>query len=194
MRVPLRNAVVFCFSCQVGLAIPKTRMAKLVKLSVVQNATQDKVSGDSNWATVRKDDQKGSEIIVEAATGPKNNTDEWKQIKWDGPGAAIQGQGNRRSLSRAASKVLTVKASLESTTLTVNIWVIWANVQILMKGFRPSHAAPYDPGTRDESEKLGAVTYKQPLITTIIDEDKGEFADTMGASAKVSPVATLSPA
>ena len=172
--------------------------AKLVRLTVVQNATQDKVTGDKNWAAVRKDAdpaQKGAEVVtIEATTAPKNNADEWKQIRWsEGAGKPVPGQLNRRALSRTASTVYNVKASLGDGADSISVWVVWANIEIRTKDLRPTNAAPFDPGTRDETDKLGAVSYRVPLITSVIDEDKGEFADTMGASGKAAPVATLTP-
>ena len=172
--------------------------AKLVRLTVVQNATRDKIAVEKTWATVRKDAdpaQKGAEFVtIEATTAPKNNVDEWKQIRWsEGAGKPVAGQLNRRMLDRTTSTVYNVKASLGDGTDSIAVWVVWASIEIRTKDSRPTNAAPFDPGTRDESDKLGPVSYKVPMVTSVVDEDKGEFADTMGASGKVAPVATLTP-
>jgi hypothetical protein len=52
---------------------------KIVKLTVVANATQRNVQGNKNWVAVKK--MQGA-VILEATTSPKNNLDEWNQIVW----------------------------------------------------------------------------------------------------------------
>ena len=82
--------------------------------------------------------------------------------------------------------------SLGGVSQAVDIWVLWATVEILIKGRRPAGAAPFDPGARDASDNLGPVTYVS-LSSSVIDEKAGIFVENMGASGKVAPVATLSP-
>ncbi len=165
--------------------------AQLKKLSVVQNATQKNVTGSKNWAAVKKD---RAYVIVEATTGPKNNLEEWKQIKWSGDaGEPVPGKPNRRKLPRAVSQKLHVEANLGKIKDYVDIWILWATIEIKTKGNRPTGAAPFDPNTRDNSNKLGPVTFKS-MISSVIDEKAGVFVDNMGASGKVAPVATLTPA
>ncbi len=160
----------------------------LVKLTV-QNAAQNNVTGAKNWAAVKG---QALQLSVEATTAPKNIPDEWKQIQWSGDGEPVPGTANRRKLSVAASKKLHVGAKLGSTSEYVDVWIVWATIEILTKGMRPTNAAPFDPGSRDNSDKLGAVVYKS-LASSVIDEQKGIFVDNMGASGKVAPVATLLP-
>ncbi len=164
--------------------------AKLLKLTVVENATQANVTGDKNWAAVKKD---SAHVIVEATTAPNNNEAEWKQIRWsEGSGSPVPGKPNRRKLSLAVSKKHHVEASLGGVKDHVDVWVLWAVIEIKKNGLRPPGAAPFDPGSRDATDKLGAVTFKSPS-SSVIDEEAGIFVDNMGASAKVAPVATLSP-
>ncbi len=165
---------------------------KLVKLTVAENATQKNVIGAKNWAAVK---QNSAYVIVEATTAPKNNLDEWKQIQWSaGSGETVPGNPNRRKLSLIVSKKYHVEAKLGGVSDYVDVWVLWATIEILTKGKRPSNAAPFDPGMRDNTEKLGAVIYKS-LASSVIDEksDPPVFVDNMGASGKVVPVATLTP-
>jgi hypothetical protein len=165
-------------------------MAKLVRLIIVENATQKNVTGEKNWVTVRK---KSTYVIVEATTAPKNNDEEWKQIKWSGDtGEPVKGKLNRRKLSIAASKKYHVEATVGGVKDYVDIWILWATVEFLTKHLRPNNAAPFEPNSRDNTDKLGAVTYKS-LTSSVIDESAGLFVDNMGASGKVAPVATLSP-
>jgi hypothetical protein len=163
-------------------------MAKIVKLTVVENATQKNVIGASTWAAVRK---KSSAVTIEATTAPDNNAGEWKEIKWSG-GSAVKDKPNRRTISCDASGHHTVTAELGGAKLSVDLWVVWATVKIETKGDRPKAAAPFDKGSRDNSDKLGAVTYKS-ATSSLIDEAAGVFVDNMGASGKVVAVATLQP-
>jgi hypothetical protein len=162
---------------------------RLVKLTVVQNATQRSVSGAKNWAAVQS---KSGRVIVEAATQPRNDASEWNQIQWSGDTGDPSGP-NRRSLALDATRKYHVEATLGGVTESVDVWVLWAVVQILTKGTRPAGAARFDPGSRDNSDRLGAVTYMS-AVSSVIDEKAGVFVDNMGASGKVAPVATLLPA
>jgi hypothetical protein len=164
--------------------------AQTIKLTIVENATQKNVSGPKNWAAVRKD---ATFAIVEATTSPKNNDEAWKAIKWSGDaGEPVPGNTNRRKLSLAASKRYHVEAELGGAKDQLDLWVVWATIEVKTSGPRPARAAPFDPGTRDKSDQLGPVTYKS-LSSSVIDEEAGTFVDNMGASGKVAPVATLTP-
>lgn len=162
---------------------------KLVRIAVVQNATQKNVTGPKDWAAVRKE---GAFAIVEATTAPGNNADEWKIVQWSGDGEPVQGFPNRRKVSLGASKKLHVEAKLGGVSDSADIWVLWAEVKIATSGPRPANAAPFDSGTRDGTQNLGPVTYKS-LTASVIDEEAGIFVDNMGASGKICAVATLSP-
>jgi hypothetical protein len=99
---------------------------KLVSLTVISNATQTNVTGAKNWATVKKS---SDEVIVEATTNP--NTDAcWQAINWSGDTGSAGDQPNRRKLSRAASKKFHVQAELGGVSDYVDVWVIWADLEI----------------------------------------------------------------
>jgi len=88
---------------------PNKPKPKLVRLTVIQNATQTHVTGAKNWATVKKSTD---DVIVEATTTPNNNEEEWKQINWSGDsGTAVPGKPNQRKLSRSTSKKYHVEAN-----------------------------------------------------------------------------------
>jgi hypothetical protein len=72
-----------------------------------------------------------------------------------------------------------VEAALGRVMDYVDLWVFWATIDVKTKGARPNGAAPFDPGARDNSNKLGAVTYKS-LASSVIDEKAGIFGDNMG--------------
>ena len=170
-------------------------MATLVSLTVVDNAkplppSDIKGKAGTNWAAVK---QKSTYVIVEATTAPKNDDAEWKQIQWSGDtGESVKGRRNRRTLSIAASKQYHVEATLGGVKDSVDIWILWATIEILTKHLRPNNAAPFEQNRRDNTDQLGAVTYKS-LSSSVIDANAGVFVDNMGASGKVAPVAILWP-
>jgi hypothetical protein len=159
--------------------------AKLVRLSVTGATGLD----EKNWAAVKSG---SGSVTIEATTAPRNVADEWKQLVWSGDKGEAAGLTNRRKFSLATSKVLHLEVSLGGVSKTVDIWVLWATLDILTKGSRPAGAAPFDPGSRDDSDTLGAVEYVS-LSSSVIDEKAGIFVDNMGASGKVAVVAALSP-
>lgn len=169
-------------------------MAKLVALTV-SDASQKNVTGPNNWVAVRK---KTAQVTIEATTSPKNSIEEWKLIKWSG-GKPVQNKPNRRTVDRGASIKETIKAELGGTSLTLDIWVVSADIEILTDGPRPKGAAPRDTGTRDQTEKLGAVTYPTMLSNAVDDSiaeddpDPDHWVTSTGASGKIIAVATLQP-
>lgn len=164
-------------------------MPVLVSL-IIRNATQANVTGEKNWAAIKKEKEY---VIVEAVTAPDNNSAEWKQIKWSGDiGEPVPGQPNQRRLSRGVSKKYHVEVALGGVKDSVDVWILWATIEVNTNGRRPSNAAQFDPGMRDGTDKLGAVTFTS-LASSVIDEAAGVFVDNIGASGKVALVATLSP-
>jgi hypothetical protein len=167
---------------------------KLVGLTVVKNATQVSVKGTKHWVAV-----KGSnDVTVEATTAPNNDAAEWAHIRWSAgrgqpaPGKSEPGKPNRRILRGSVSTRYHVGATLGGVADSVDVWILWATIEIKTTGKRPDGAASFDPGSRDNTEKLGAVTYES-LSSSVIDEAAGVFVENMGASGKVAPMATLSP-
>jgi hypothetical protein len=169
-------------------------MAKLVSLSVA-GASQKNVTGSDVWAATRK---KSEQVVIEATTEPKNAADEWKLIKWTG-GKPVKGKPNQRAVNRDAADKVTIKVEYGDTTRTIEIWIVSATIEILTKGPRPKGAAPRDTKTRDETEKLGAVTFPTGVRNAINDgiaeddPDDTHFVFSTGASGKIIAVATLKP-
>lgn len=151
----------------------KCPSCKLAYLKVIQNATQTNVTGNKNWACVKKNTD---DVVVQATTIP-NTEDCWKKINWSGDsGNAVPGKPNQRKLSRAAAKHYHVEAELGGVKDHVDVWVIWATVTNLTSGTTPANAVQY--GARyDGTENLGAQSYD----------------DGNSAVGKVVPVATISP-
>src|SRR3954468_18246223 len=129
--------------------------------------------------------------MVEATTAPNNSPEEWKLIKWTG-GEVVKEKPSQRKISLAISRKHRVEAKLGGVSDFIELWILWANVEILTKGTRPKNAAPFDPSARDNTDKLGAVTYDSPT-SSVIDEEKDVFVTNKGASGKVVPVARISP-
>jgi hypothetical protein len=154
---------------------------------VIRNATQTNVTGDKNWATIRRG---SDQVIIEATTTP--NTEAcWKQIRWSGNAtSAVAGQPNVRSLSRASSGKYHVEAELGGVKDHLDIWVLWGTVTILTDGTTPANSAQFGP-QRDGTEKLGAIGYKSFLSN--YDEATKTFTEFDAAAGKVAIVATLTP-
>jgi len=170
-------------------------MAKRASLSV-KGASQKNVTDADAWAVVRK---KSAQVVVEATTEPKNSADEWKLIKWTG-GSAVQGKLNQRVVERDTAGKVTIKVEYGETSRSIDVWIVAASVEILTDGPRPKGAAPRDTGTRDGTEKLGAVTFPTLFQNGIDDSIKEDDPDSKhwvtstGASGKIIAVATLQPA
>jgi hypothetical protein len=164
---------------------------KLARLSILGKASQKNVKAEKTWVALRKDGD--AALVLEATTSPKNSADEWKLIQWSGDSEAVALRPNQRKIPLAASKKFHVEAKLgDGPAESVDVWVLWASVEIKTSGRRPLPSAAFDQGTRDGTDELGAVTYAS-LSSSVIDEKAGIFVDNRGASAKVAPVATLTP-
>jgi hypothetical protein len=147
---------------------------KLVKITVIDNATQNNVTGNKNWACIKK---ATDDVIIEATTNP-NTEEAWKQITWSGDsGVAVPDKPNQRKLSRSNSKKCHVKAELGGVEDDLYVWVLWAEVTILTSGTTPANAVQFN-GKHDGTENLGAVTW-----------DGGDKA-----AGRVIPVAKITPA
>ncbi len=160
---------------------------KLVSLTVISNATQTNVTGAKNWATVKKS---SDDVVVEATTNP--NTDAcWQAINWSGDTGNPGDQPNRRKLSRAASKKFHVQAELGGVSDFVDVWVIWADLEIKIgsgdtidtgndaSGLAAGHKWPSMLGG---GNSLGPISSESTGLT---------YAHTVG---KMQAKATLSPA
>ncbi|HEV3037092.1 MAG TPA: hypothetical protein VHA33_04830 [Candidatus Angelobacter sp.] len=150
---------------------------KLVNITVVQNATQNHVIGDKNWAAVKKSTD---DVIVQATTNPDTRNC-WSKINWKADsGQPSSDKANQRRLSRSVSKEYRVEAELGGSSDSLQVWVVWAEVTILVKGKTPKNAVQYED-SYDGTEILGGRTF-------INDEG---FTEGRG---KVVPVALITPA
>ena len=128
---------------------------KLVKITVIDNATQNNVTGNKNWACIKK---ATDDVIIEATTNP-NTEDAWKQINWSGDtGTAVPGKPNQRKLSRSSSKKHHIEAELGGVKDDLYVWVLWVEVTILTSGTTPKNAVQFG-AKYDGTENLGAVIY-----------------------------------
>jgi hypothetical protein len=159
---------------------------RLVSLTVVSNATQHNVTGARNWAAVKSDTD---DVVIEATTEP--NTEAcWSRINWSGDtGSAVAGRANQRRLARGTSRRYHVQAELGGGSDSLDVWIVWATIEIKMTGQTPQNAVQFPAGMRDESQRLGTVTYE-----SMFGNNYGQaYIRNMGASAKVAPIATLTP-
>jgi hypothetical protein len=161
---------------------------KLVSLTVIKNATQTNVTGARNWAAVKKS---SDDVIVEATTTP-NTEDCWQKINWSGDsGSAVPGKSNQRKLSRASSKKVHVEAELGGVKDSVDVWIIWADLEVKIdsgdtidtgndaSGLAADHKWPARFGG---GNKLGPISKEGTSLT---------YAYTVG---KMQAKATLTPA
>jgi hypothetical protein len=164
-----------------------TRVGRLLSLTVTNgSATQEYVTGAKNWATIKRD---GDYVIVEAKTVP-NEQNVWKRIKWSGDtGNAVPGKSNQRRIRRSIARKYHIEAELDGQMDYVDLWVIWADIEVRTKGAPPRGSSQFELGARDGTQKLGAVTY--PSLTSSLIQ--GQYVANYGASAKVAPVATIAP-
>jgi hypothetical protein len=164
--------------------------AVLVSMSVVSGASRNENMPPKNWAVVKGD---ADDIIVQVNTNPNNQTT-WGQVNWTGDqGALVPGHLNQRRFSRASSRRIHVEASLGGVSDHADVWVIWASIQVLTQGNVPPNSAQFQPGMRDETQRLGAVTYLTLFSTQYGNRDE-DYIQNMGASGKVCLVATILPA
>jgi|SRR5882757_9256326 len=169
-------------------------MAKLVNVSVT-GASQKNVTGADVWAATQK---KAAQVVIEVTTDPKNSANEWKLIQWTGA-EPVKGKPNQCAVDRDTASKVTVGIEYGKTKRTIEIWIISASIEILTDGPRPKGPAPRDTGTRDGTEKLGAVSFPTILQNGINDSiaeddlDETHFVFSTGASGKIIAVATLKP-
>jgi hypothetical protein len=124
-------------------------MATISKLTV-RNA---KPIDPTNWLAVRDafgpqdvpDPSPRGDCVVQADTSPQNNAAEWSQIAWSG-GEAVSGNPNQRRVSRQATGTTTITASIGTSSQTLVLWTMWADVSVLTKGPRPPQAKPWSEG------------------------------------------------
>jgi hypothetical protein len=146
------------------------------------------VTGQNRWAAVRH----ASDMVVIEATTEPNTEEVWAHLQWSGDrGELVPGHLNRRRISRANSVVLRPAVSLGDRSQSVEIWVLWATIEIISRGAMPPHAASFDDTLGQESQELGPVTY-QSITGTMYPGDR--YVLNMGARGKIVAVATLTPA
>ena len=124
-------------------------------------------------------------MIVEATTDP-NTPNCWSQIAWSGDsGSPVPGQPNQRQLSRSSSTHYHIQAELGGAKDDLDIWVIWASIQVMTSGQTPPNSAKFG-GDADGTEKLGPVTYDSLFSR----EDGTRY---QSASGKVALYAVITP-
>jgi len=132
------------------------------------------VTGAKNWVAIKK---ASDDVLVQATTSP-DTVAAWNQINWSGAGDPVSGHPNQRTVSRADATLLKqrVEAELGGVKDYVDVWILWATVEILSTDKTPRNAVQYG-GRYDGTENLGAKTYN--------GGKKGV--------GKVVPVATITP-
>lgn len=101
-------------------------------LTVVSNSAVQ-INGTTNWAAV---EATNDYVIVQAMLSMTNDyilTNVAANIQWSG-GEAVSGNPLQRRVSKATPAETAVTASLGSSSVSINVWVIWANLTIKVNG------------------------------------------------------------
>jgi len=155
---------------------------KLVELEMSKQAKTTGIVKPKNWAAVKKD---SDPIIVTAITDP-NNMKAWKKIKWSGDcGKPVDGQPNKRRLSRAASKRYHVVAELGGETDHADVWILWAEITTLCA--KSDSTPPNSPKYKDIYAKV-----KRFDNTEMLGERHWGINKSRGAG-KTAHIAKLTP-
>jgi hypothetical protein len=123
--------------CPVFHAEPKVQ---LQSITVVSGASQNNVTGTDNWAAVKGVD----DVVVEATISP-NTPQAAMCITWSG-GSPVSGHPLQRKLSKTTSAKTTITASSGSTSRSINVWIVWANVTVAHSGNKTSYDVSTDTG------------------------------------------------
>jgi hypothetical protein len=156
---------------------PTFTTPSLTGLTVVSNAWQINAS---NWVTVMTN---GGYVTVQASLDT-TDTNAASLIKWPAFCQPVPGQPFQRQLSTSTPTNFTVTATLGSTNLTINVWIMWATMNILTTGTLPSNAPPFRASYHQGIQN-------QDGTTNILGSVYWHTNDA-GAS-KICTVATLSP-
>jgi hypothetical protein len=139
----------------------------LLSLTVVSNAVN---VGSTNWAAVKAT----NEYVIIQATLSVSDTNAANHIKWSG-GEAVPGNPFQHRVSKATSAETPVIATLGTNTLGVDVWILWADIEILTSGNNPPNAPEFP------SQWGGAELGIQ------------QTSDTNILAGKICAVATVSP-
>jgi hypothetical protein len=96
-----------------------------LSLTVVSNSAT-KIDA-TDWAVVKTN----GFVTIQASL---SNTNAAPLLKWSGGGQAVPGNPLQWQVSAATSAETTVTASLGPTNLSLNVWVIWANLIVRTSG------------------------------------------------------------
>jgi hypothetical protein len=103
----------------------------LTSLTVVSNAVQ--VGGMNDWAAVKTNDW----VYVQATLSYMSDAKAADQIQWS-TGDKVAYDPFQRKVSKAVSAKIPVTATLGSISKTVNVWILWATVNIQTSDNNPS--------------------------------------------------------
>ena len=166
------------------------QLITIQSLTVVSNsATQIDAT---NWAVVKS--PTNDYVIIQATL---NYTNDWiltyaaTAIQWTG-GEAMPGNPLQRRVTKTNSVETTVTASLSSTSTNLNVWVVWATVNIVMSGNNSSPLS-FDAGYLGTGDQqLGVQFYSYSTNNGVLYDATISNGDSV--LGKVCAVATVTPA
>jgi hypothetical protein len=101
----------------------------LESLTVVSNSAVQ-VGGTNNWAAVKT--ATNAWVYVQAKLSTRD-TNAANQIQWSA-GEAVPGRPFQRRVTKTSSVETTVTATLGSTNLSLDVWIVWADLTIKVSG------------------------------------------------------------
>jgi hypothetical protein len=107
----------------------------LQSLDVVSNSAAQ-VGGTNNWAAVKTD---SAAWVYLQATLSTPDTNAANFIQWSG-GEAVPGNPFQRRVTKTNSVETTVTATLGSTNISINVWIIWSTIRLQFSGTTPLNA------------------------------------------------------
>jgi hypothetical protein len=149
-------------------SVPSAHTISLQSLTVVSNSATQIDATD--WAVVKTN---GFVTIQATLSDP---TAAPPQLKWSGGGQAVPGNPLQWQVSAATSAETAVTASLGSSNLSLNVWVIWGTVNILTSGANPANAPQF--GSIEDGTELLGVQY---------------FNNSNSVAGKICAIATITP-
>ncbi|MDR3378194.1 MAG: hypothetical protein P4M10_05870, partial [Verrucomicrobiae bacterium] len=116
-----------------GPVVPSASVVELLSLTVVSNAPYAMI-GQTNCVAVKT---ATNDWIYLQATLSSSDTNAANFIQWSG-GEAVPGNPFQHRVSKTASVKTTVTATLGSTGLSVNIWILWSTINYQFSGTNPT--------------------------------------------------------
>lgn len=144
-----------CGSCDLLLAKDDVDVTVIgLEVRVTSGATQENVTGAKNWATVRG----LGTVQLEAVLTP-DSPEAARRVQWTGATSSAE-DPKKATIDRTQPVHMTVTARVDNLSDSVDIWVLWAELELRAAGFK----SPMNEGRTNPDEGF-------PLLGPLTDED-----------------------